>query len=458
MKVVIVEDERVTREGLAKLLGTMPEVTVLSTCANAREGYEAICSLKPEVVISDIVMADENGLDMIERCREAGITCEFVLLSGYSEFEYARRALPLQVFDYLNKPVSFSAIKDLVRRLQAKLNDERDVMDRSINLVSGNQREYGGRAEGILQNGKLYMAAANFFQTQTRENCLSYGRELCENICQKHLREYYRYMEKHGMNLMLISGEEDMNVYIGAVLAHVKGHLCQTGIDVRLGISCCFQEIGQINEAIAQAVASVQSCALLGKNVERTDLLSYRVVQDPDLLFIREYDMVREQLQRTVEEEIMEAVKGVMETMQSIVPPYIIFAFLLRCVRDICWNAREEKVDWVLNSVSDSISSAPDLEELKKRFRQIVHAEMERLNERPEGSGDDAIGRAISYIRIHYAEPIRSAEVARMFSLIQHIFPSSSKSVWGELQRLCNRPAHEKAQRLLHLAGILLLR
>ncbi|NLL55263.1 MAG: helix-turn-helix transcriptional regulator [Clostridiales bacterium] len=162
--------------------------------------------------------------------------------------------------------------------------------------------------------------------------------------------------------------------------------------------------------------------------------------------------MVREQLQRTVEEEIMEAVKGVMETMQSIVPPYIIFAFLLRCVRDICWNAREEKVDWVLNSVSDSISSAPDLEELKKRFRQIVHAEMERLNERPEGSGDDAIGRAISYIRIHYAEPIRSAEVARMFFIDPAYFSKQFKKRMGvNYNDFVTDLRMKKAQRLLHL-------
>ncbi|MFQ7482265.1 MAG: response regulator [Ruminococcus sp.] len=60
--------------------------------------------LKPDVVITDIRMPGMNGMDLIRHVRRAD-SVEFVIISGYSEFEYARSAIQYGVSDYLLKPI-----------------------------------------------------------------------------------------------------------------------------------------------------------------------------------------------------------------------------------------------------------------------------------------------------------------------------------------------------------------
>ena len=69
------------------------------------EGLEVIRREKPDVVIMDIRMPDMDGLTMLEKLREEGVTSKAVILSAYSDFSYAKRAMELGVSNYLLKPV-----------------------------------------------------------------------------------------------------------------------------------------------------------------------------------------------------------------------------------------------------------------------------------------------------------------------------------------------------------------
>lgn len=74
------------------------------------------------VVISDIKLGKHSGIDLCRRLREKFPQMILVLLSGYGEFEYAQQAIHLNVFEYLLKPVSFSALEQLFNRMKALLD------------------------------------------------------------------------------------------------------------------------------------------------------------------------------------------------------------------------------------------------------------------------------------------------------------------------------------------------
>lgn len=77
-------------------------------CGTAHDGVEAlelIQRLRPHVVISDIRMSGLDGIGLLEKVRQAGLSCAFILVSGYRQFDYAQKAIQLGVTDYLVKPI-----------------------------------------------------------------------------------------------------------------------------------------------------------------------------------------------------------------------------------------------------------------------------------------------------------------------------------------------------------------
>lgn len=87
MRIVIVEDEAPIREGMEKILKKLsPSYVLAGKACDGLEGLEVIRREKPDVVIMDIRMPDMDGLTMLEKLREEGVTSKAVILSAYSEF------------------------------------------------------------------------------------------------------------------------------------------------------------------------------------------------------------------------------------------------------------------------------------------------------------------------------------------------------------------------------------
>ena len=77
-------------------------------CGEATDGikaWERILYTKPDLIISDIKMPGMDGIELIKRVREERLPAEVAIISGYSDFEYARAGLKYGCTDYLIKPV-----------------------------------------------------------------------------------------------------------------------------------------------------------------------------------------------------------------------------------------------------------------------------------------------------------------------------------------------------------------
>src|SRR5690554_2261051 len=100
-RIVVIEDEDLLRKGLVI---TTPwdecECQVVGEATNGLEGLELIKKLKPDIVFTDIKMSGLDGLSMIRKAKEFVNDTEFIILSGYNEFDYARQAIKLGVKEY----------------------------------------------------------------------------------------------------------------------------------------------------------------------------------------------------------------------------------------------------------------------------------------------------------------------------------------------------------------------
>ena len=107
MKIAVVEDEILIREGIRNLLEAQGEDwEFIGEAENGVEGLELIRQEKPDIVITDIRMPDMDGLEMLDKAKQEGIKLKAIVLSAYSEFEYARTAIKLGVTEYLLKPIT----------------------------------------------------------------------------------------------------------------------------------------------------------------------------------------------------------------------------------------------------------------------------------------------------------------------------------------------------------------
>ena len=184
-KILIADDEPKIRRGLhAQIdrLGLPCEV-----CAEAEDGeiaLEAAERLRPDILLVDINMPFVNGLDFIQALRRTRADARVILITGYEEFEYARRALELDVHAYLLKPIDVGELRRAVETAidQLEVSRQRNRHFEWAIAQIGNRRE--------------------FLREEFLRDAVS-GRLEADEI--REFRVYFDFPEPERMMLMLIS-------------------------------------------------------------------------------------------------------------------------------------------------------------------------------------------------------------------------------------------------------------
>ncbi len=133
--IVLVDDERGIAEGIRFLLGESGlDICVTGIAGDGYEGIRLIEETKPDIVIADVRMPVMDGLQMIGKLKENMCRSKFIMLSGYSEFEYARQAIQLGVKFYLCKPVEESELYEVLQKICQEIEEERKKEKKLLKL------------------------------------------------------------------------------------------------------------------------------------------------------------------------------------------------------------------------------------------------------------------------------------------------------------------------------------
>lgn len=121
--ILVVDDEPPIRKGVIAIINKeIPSPTIIAEASNGLEGYTLYQSLKPDLIISDIVMPKLTGLELLQRIREEDKETPVILISGYDEFSYAKQAIALHVTNYILKPISRT---ELVTSIASVIQEKR---------------------------------------------------------------------------------------------------------------------------------------------------------------------------------------------------------------------------------------------------------------------------------------------------------------------------------------------
>src|SRR6476469_1834099 len=113
MKAIIIDDERLARTELRKLLQDFPEIEVVDEASNAEEGIQKIENHNPDLIFLDIQMPGKTGFDMLSELDHAP---QVIFTTAYDE--YALKAFEVNALDYLLKPVEPRRLADAVEKLR----------------------------------------------------------------------------------------------------------------------------------------------------------------------------------------------------------------------------------------------------------------------------------------------------------------------------------------------------
>ncbi|WP_046176282.1 response regulator transcription factor [Domibacillus indicus] len=132
-KVLLADDERIILEGISSVIdwGSL-ETELVATARNGIEAYDKIVEHHPHIVISDIKMPGMDGLELAGKVRADFPDTQFIVLSGFGEFEYARCAMQHGVKNYLLKPCNeadiIETVTDAVNELKQR-EQERQLFE-----------------------------------------------------------------------------------------------------------------------------------------------------------------------------------------------------------------------------------------------------------------------------------------------------------------------------------------
>jgi len=222
MKAIIIDDERLARTELKRLLQDYPEVEVVDEAANAEEGVSKIESQQPDLIFLDIQMPGKTGFDMLSQLEK---TPQVIFTTAYDEF--ALKAFEVNALDYLLKPIEPKRLADAIQKLNGNdIKEPRtEIAGTNNSLLTENDQVFvkdGERCWFVKLNDiRLFESVGNYAKVFFGPNKPLILKSL--NALEERLDEktFFRANRKHIVNLRMIDKIEPY--FNGGLLLELKG-------------------------------------------------------------------------------------------------------------------------------------------------------------------------------------------------------------------------------------------
>lgn len=218
MKALIVDDERLARAELARLLAEHKDIEIVGEAVNADDAMEKINQLQPEIVFLDIQMPGKTGFEMLE---EMDNVPHVIFTTAYDE--YALKAFEYNALDYLLKPIDPKRLEDAVKRvLKRTVAEETPLPAGTLKAEDQVFVKDGDKCWFVkLEDVRLFESEGNYVRIYFQENKPLILRTL--NYLDERLdqRTFFRANRKHILNLKWVDNIEPwLN---GGLLVKLKG-------------------------------------------------------------------------------------------------------------------------------------------------------------------------------------------------------------------------------------------
>lgn len=288
---IIVDDEQDVREAI---VGTMDWASlgyyVAAEAENGLEALDLVERLNPDVLITDIKMPYMNGLDLVRAVRETKPAVKIVMLTGFSEFEYAKSAIKYNIIEYMLKPISAQSLTETLQTIKNKLDSEREEssnlesLKRSyheslpiiregflVSLVTSSQPVSNLKHQieklGLRLGGQCSLVftvdvsreglAGSSLGTDDYDMALESVLNMVKRITEKYfMAECFRCGDK--ITVILSGDRADVERYAAILMREI----CQSaekslGLGIVIGASSRFEELTQVPQAYRDSISAL---------------------------------------------------------------------------------------------------------------------------------------------------------------------------------------------------------
>ena len=221
-KLLIVDDEIILRQGLIKTINWAAlGFEIVGEAGDGQEALAKIEALVPDVVLTDICMPQMDGLSMLETASRGFPKMKFVILTGFEEFEYAKRGLELGAVDYISKITLTTEIPVVFEKLRWLLDQQRETERRLNTIISDRERLFRWRYFSNLLNNQPISSDMKRPELKNQYYCLAYfyvdsNYDLLDDKCEEEPNRYEILrqcgIDEKQRNLCLIDTGEALTV------------------------------------------------------------------------------------------------------------------------------------------------------------------------------------------------------------------------------------------------------
>ena len=432
-RLLIVDDEDVALRGLCdfvdwKSLG----YEVAATAYTVDEALKEVGKGNIDVVLTDIELEEESGLDLVRRLRESNPEIRSVILTGHERFEYARSALRYDTFDFLTKPVQFDALaqsflslaKTLEReRSDMKMKDDYLHMRRTAFLYSlatekGVYNDEEAASLSIETKGCMLLARIRLESTSSDAEGMKAEKDMLSSAILRNTPEGVNkeLFENSVSEYSYLVYNIDEQTFID-ILSSVSDCL---DFPVHIGVSRYFYHISELSNAYQQAGNALDYCVLqhqseniaLYRNIH--GMVGENIISEDVAMEINEALCGKDikEIENITRREMVQMYKGTgsLNYLYSFCIEFHIIAdhFLRRYV--IGYSGGD-----ILDSIRN-IVRCNDLNALLKYNREYIF-QMKDLLEQAVVYASDTVYQIQTYINEHYSENISLQTLADQFFL-----------------------------------------
>lgn len=220
IKTIIIDDERLARNELKKMLTEFKDIEVIEEAANADEAIVKIESNTPDLIFLDIQMPGKTGFDLLAEIEKAP---KVIFTTAYDE--YAIKAFEVNALDYLMKPIEPKRLSDAIQKLQHEIQKEKLEIQNIRGPLTDEDQVFVKDGERIwfvkLNEIRLFESVGNYakvFFGTNKPLILKSLNNLEERLDKK---SFFRANRKHIINLRWIDKIEPY--FNGGLLVELKG-------------------------------------------------------------------------------------------------------------------------------------------------------------------------------------------------------------------------------------------
>ncbi|AGF54090.1 two-component system response regulator YesN [Clostridium saccharoperbutylacetonicum] len=460
LNVLIIDDEPNVRLGLRKIISW--EENGFKVCGegqDAEDGYDKIINLKPDIVLIDIKLPGKLGTDVIKETIEAGFTGKFIIISGYSNFEYAKTGIKYGVKSYILKPVDEDELMDILLKLKKEIETEkRWALKKTVVHYANLQEMILDEKYNFDKEDELNSSYYNYdrFQVVLMLN----QRNKKNNLF--NLEEFVKtQLENHGdvdivkfedLILILFKGFKEERVF--KTLDAVKSKLDQEVENpIFITIGTPVNKINKIRSAYNEAKELMEKRFIfLEKGIiskDNIELNFNNIKVDLNEVVFKIYSFVEvndlEQIEiefRNIEAAIIK--EGYLEEEIKAYSTRIFIELKEKLIND--YDSSEIKIinnEEIIKNIYNQLSLKSTIDYLIKNFTDIS-------NQIGTNSSDNIIKRVTGYINRNYYKDIKLESLAEIFNYNSAYLGKLFKSIEGEsFNTYLDKIRIEKAKLLL---------